>query len=286
MDMKQGIYHIYHNLGISKRAVVFLVAGIVIIMAARLYAKRHFLLSSEKQHIRFALAYKDLKRYSVRGAPSYDELIGRAEHFNEYYTNEAKKILDTISFPESKYFIQTDERFAHIKFRQYMDEFKNTISERLPGVNVHGKFLETDPIRSTIAELNRQLKRMWFLKVFIERMLECGYGSTHFSGIVTGDPGIQVSLHELNVFASVDIAMIEVRFKLTLVELMEVFRILRNSGGYFFVENVQIQASEGYQAAQNGKLDIRCKVLCLDFALKNFPAYPPITPSWRLNSDG
>lgn len=284
--MKQGIYRFYHDLGVNKRAVIFLIAGIVIIMAARLYAKRHFLMPSEKHYVRFAMAYKDLRRYSVRGAPSYDELISRAEHFNEDYTNEAKKILDMISFPESRYFIQMDERFAHIKFRQYMDEFKDAISEKLPGVNVHGKFLEIDPIRSTIAELNKQLKRMWFLKVFIERMLECGYGSAHFTSIVTGDPGIQVSLHELNVFASVDIAMIEVRLKLTLDELLETLRILRNSGGYFFTEDVQIYASEGYQTAQDSRLDIRCKVLCLDFTLKDFPEYSPITPSWRLNSDG
>ncbi len=284
--MKLKFNRIYNNLGINKRAVFFLAAGIAIIIAARLYAKRHFILSSEKQYVKFAVACKDLKRYSVRGSPTYDELITRAQHFNEYYTTEAKKILDTISFPKSEYFIQSDERFAHIKFSQYMDQFKNTISERLPGVNVHGKFLETDPIRSTVTELNKQLKRMWFLKVFIERMQGCGYDSSHFANIAIGDSGISVSLHDLAVFAYGDIAMIEVRFKLTVDELLKVFRIFRNPNGYFFVEDIQIQAPEGYQLTQDGKLDIRCKLLCLELTLKDSPAYSPITPSWRLNSDG
>ena len=160
--MKKSFNRFYNNLGINKRAIFFLAAGIAIIIAARQYAKQHFILSSEEHYIKFTMAHKDLKRYSVRGVPTYDELITRAQHFNEYYITEAKKIKDMISFPESEYFIQPDERFAHIKFRQYMDQFKNTLSERLPSVNVHGKFFETDPIRSTVTELNKQLKRMWF----------------------------------------------------------------------------------------------------------------------------
>ncbi len=285
--MKLNFNRIYNNLGINKRAVFFLAAGIAIIIAARLYAKRHFIPSSEKHYVKFTAAYNDLKRYSARGAPTYDELLTRAQHFNEYYATEAKKILDTISFPKSEYFIQSDEdeRFAHIKFRQYMDQFKNTLSERLPGVNVYGRFLETDPIRSTVAELNKQLKRMWFLKVFIERMQECGFDSSHFANIAIGDPGISVSLHDLAVFEYGDIAVIDVRFKLTVDELLKVFRIFRNPNGYFFAEDIQIQAPQGYQATQDGKLDIRCKLVCLELTLKDSPAYSPITPSWRLNPD-
>lgn len=285
--MKIILYRIYYNLGINKRAIVFLIAGVIIIVSAKLYANRHFVIAAEKDRAKFKATDRDLQRYAVRGAPTYDELITRAQYYDDYYINEAKKINDKISFHEEKegFFIPADERFAHIKFKQLFDHFKDTLSEKLPHVGVHGKFFEIQPIHTSIEELNKQLKRMGLLMIFIDRMLGNGFNGDHIASIAIGDLSAPISWYDLNVFGHIDSSMIEVRLKLTLDELLKVFHVLRSKNGYFFVEDVHIEAPEEGQVTQESRVSARFTLVCLDITVKTAVTYPPITPQWRLRSD-
>lgn len=285
--MNINFYQIYHSIGINKRAVCFLIAGVIIIFAAKTYAKRHFLILSENHIIKFKAANSTLRRYAVRGAPTYDELITRAQHFDEYYINEAKKIVDTVSLPEIEhdFVIPSDERFAHIVYKQRVDRFKNNLSEKLPGVNVYGKFFEIRPINTPVQELNKHLRRMWLLNVFLEKLQGCGFDNSHFVSVVMGDPDMSVLLRDLNVFGNVDVAIIDARFRLTLDELLNIFGAFRKSKGYFFVEDVQIGTPEGQYAADKERLDVSFKLLYLDLSVRDSINYAPVTPAWRLNSD-
>lgn len=285
--MKLILYRIYYNLGINKRVIVFLIAGVIIIVSAKLYAKRHFIISAEKDIAKFKATDRDLKRYAVRGAPTYDDLITEARYYDDYYINEAKKISNMISFHEERggFFIPASERFAHIEFKQIFDHFKNTLSEKLPDVGMHGKFFEIQPINTSIEELNRQLKRMGLLMTFVDRILEKGFNRDHFVSITMGDLGTPISWYDLNVFEHVGTVMIEARLRLTLDELLKVFHALRSKNGYFFVEDVHIEVPEGYQITQENRVSVRFTLVCLDLTTRNVIAYSPITPQWRLKSD-
>lgn len=286
--MNINFYYIYHSIGVNKRAVCFLIAGIIIIIAAKTYAKRYFLVLSENHIIKFKAANSTLRRYAVRGSPTYDELITRARHYDEYYIAEAKKIRDAVSLPEigHEFVIPPDERFAHIKYKQCIDRFKNTLSEKLPGVHVYGKFFEIEPIHAPVHELNKQLRRMWLLKVFLERIQGCGFDNSHFLSVVIGDPNMSVSLRDLNVFENIEVVIIEARFRLALDELLNIFGAFRKPNGYFFVEDIQIGTPEGQRTVDKEKLDVRFKLLCLGLTVRDSITYAPVTPSWRLNSDG
>ncbi|MCF6157968.1 MAG: hypothetical protein E3K32_05220 [wastewater metagenome] len=285
--MKFHLYRIYHSLGINKRAVIFLIAGIILILFAKAYAQRHFIIPAEQYLARFKASNMNLRRYAVRGAPTYDELITRARYFDESYIKEAEKIRDAVTFPETEreFMIPDDERFAHIKYRQFIDQFKSFLSEELPGVHVYGKFLGVDPLHTPKKELNQHLKQVWLLKVFIQRMQDCGFDSSHISGIVIGEPGSSVMISHLHVFNTMDASRIDVRLSLTLDELFNAFRAFRNKKGHFLVEDAHIQLPEGGRVNKDGKLDVRVNLVYLNLSVRDSINYAPITPSWRSNSD-
>lgn len=284
--MKSNIYNIYYKLGINKTAIIFLVAGIIIIISAKLYAKRHFMTLAEKDLITIKTASHGLARYSAKGLLTYDELITRARNYDEYYINEAREIANNISFPagENKFIIPSDERFPHIKFRQIIDRFRDTISEKLPGVNVYGKFFEIESLHTSLEGLNESLKSAWLLKTFVDRMLENGFSNDHLASISIGDPGSHIALNDLNVFESVNIAMIEAQFRLNMDELLKVFEVLRSKQGYFMVEDVHIQPSDRPQISQENRVGAKFRILVLNLIVKDSVTYSPVTPQWKLDA--
>ncbi|GAB64196.1 MAG: hypothetical protein DWB56_06240 [Candidatus Jettenia sp.] len=285
--MKSIFYRVSNTLGINKRAVCFLIAGVIITLVARGYAHKHFIVPAEKHLAKFKASSRELKRYDIRGVPTYDELITRAQYFDDYYRTEAKNIRDVISFPEveSEFVISPDERFAHIKDKQCIDRFRDMLSEKIPGVNVYGKFFEVKSIHTDIHEMNKHLRRMWLLKMFLERMLDGGFDKNHFVSITVGDPGASSSLQDLMVFQNIDLVMIEAHCKLSLDEVLKAFQVLRKSEGYFFVEDIQIQVPDGHQVVGKGKLNVRFKLLYLELVIKDSITYAPMTPTWRLHAN-
>lgn len=285
--MKSAIYKIYYKLGINKRAVIFMVVGVAIIISVKTYARRHFITPAEMDIIRFKTASRDLERYFVRGTPTYDELVTRARNYDEYYINEARKIVDNISFTTEMRdnLISTDERFPHIKYKQLIEHFKDTLSKKLPGVNVYAKFFGIDTLNTSLDVLNKHLNRAWLLMRFVERMTLNGFSNHHLTGISIGDTSSHNSLNDLNVFEVIDIAAIDVQFRLDRDDLLKLFQALRNQGGYFFVEDIRIRASESHEVIQENSLNVSCKLLALVLKVKDSITYSSITPQWKLDAD-
>ncbi len=286
--MKTSFFNIYYSLGINKRAIIFLVIGVVIIIAAKQYTHTNYMRQAERDLAQYRVAYRDLSRYFVKGAPTFDELITRSKNYDKQYIKEATKIVDMISFsePGNDIYIKPDERFPHIKFKQLIDTCNAIISEKLPGVTVNGKFLKKQTLVTSLELLNKHLKTAWILETFVERMVANGYNNEHIKNISIEPSALNALLQDINLFENSNLYVINVQFNVTIDLLTHIYNVLRSEKGYFFVEDVYITSSDDTGSnTDETKVNARFRLLHLDLSVKKLINYSPVTPQWKIEKD-